>query len=372
MRVRGFWKWLALAGASLVILGSCVGCGTLGYYTNSARGHLDLMSRRVAIDELVQSDALDPERRQQLVTAQEVRLYATQRLGLPDNRSYQSYVELGRPFAVWSVVAAPELSLDPKEWCFPIVGCVSYRGYFDEAKAEAFAASLREAGYEVFVGGVQAYSTLGWFADPLLSSMVDRGEVLMAEVVFHELAHQRLYFAHDTEFNEAFATVVGEQGVRRWLSESSPEDLHKYEDWLRHKDDFIGLLKSTSDQLRAVYDADLPEADKRASKAAIYIDLRTRYAELKQRWGGFAGYDRWFEKPVNNARLASVAVYRDLVPEFTRWLASCDYDFERFYTKMATFKTLEKTARHERLKQPERCGGAEASDLTVPKLADAD
>ncbi|MGF1645189.1 MAG: aminopeptidase [Thiotrichales bacterium] len=355
--MRGVLKWIVLAAASLAILGSCVGCGTLEYYTHSARGHLDLMSRRVAIDEWVRREDLDADRRQQLIAALEIRDYASRRLGLPENGSYQSYVELGRPFAVWSVVAAPELSLKPKEWCFPVVGCVSYRGYFDEARAEQFAESLRAEGYEVFVGGVQAYSTLGWFADPLLSSMVDRGEVLMAEVVFHELAHQLLYFAHDTEFNEAFATVVGEQGVRRWLAETAPEDLTQYESWLSHKDDFIGLLKSTSEQLRAVYaDEALSEGQKRERKAASYAELRLRYEALKQRWDGFSGYDRWFERPVNNARLASIAVYRDLVPEFTRWLASCDYDFERFYIAMAPFKTLEKSERHDRLKQSAQCG----------------
>ncbi len=352
----GLGARLSLLGiGSLLLLGSCVGCSTLGYYYQGARGHLDLIARREPIDSLLANGELTDERRHQLAQAAEIRRYGVERLGLPDNDSYKSFVELGRPYVVWSVVAAPEFSLRPKEWCFPVVGCVSYRGYFDEAEAQAFGESLRAEGFEVFVGGVQAYSTLGWFADPLLSSMVDRGAMLTAEVVFHELAHQVLYFPHDTDFNEAFATVVGEAGVRQWLKETSPEDLPKYVAWLSRKDDFIALLKATSDELRALYAQALPEAEVRARKAAVLDGLRDRYAVLKQRWGGFSGYDRWFEQPVNNARLASVAVYRDLVPEFTRWLDACGGDFRRYYAAMAAFKSLDKAARHARLRGPATC-----------------
>ncbi len=332
------------------------GCAQGGYYWQSVRGHLALMAERRPIAELLADDSLSPERRRQLRTALAVRRYASARLGLPDNDSYRSYVELGRPFVVWSVVAAPEFSLAPRRWCFPVVGCVAYRGYFREADARAYAERLRGEGWEVAVGGVRAYSSLGWFADPLLSSMVDAGDLLMAEVIFHELAHQVLYIDDDTAFNEAFATAVGETGVRRWLADTRPADLPRYERFVARRNAFIALLKRAADDLRALYASGLPPDELRRRKAARLARLRTvEYPALKARWGGWTGYDAWFAEPVNNARLAAIATYRDRVPDFLRWLSACDGDLPRFYATVRWLGGLPADERLTTLRGPARC-----------------
>ncbi len=348
---------------TLLLAGLVGGCAQGGYYWQSVRGHLALMAARRPITELLAGDGLDARRRRQLRTALAVRRFASERLGLPDNDSYRSYVELGRPFVVWSVVAAPEFSLTPRRWCFPVVGCVAYRGYFRRADAEAFAARLRAEGWEVAVGGVRAYSSLGWFADPLLSSMVDAGDLLMAEVIFHELAHQRLYVAGDTAFNEAFATAVGESGVRRWLAETRPADLPRYERFVARRDQFVALLQRVAADLRALYASDLPAADKRRRKAARLRRLRTvEYPALKARWGGWSGYDGWFAQPVNNARLAAIATYRERVPDFLRWLAACDGDLPRVYAAMGRLAHLSAARREAVLRGPAQCPAAAAGD----------
>ncbi len=335
------------------------GCFPAEYYAQSAVGHLRLMAQREPIRELLESPDTEPQLRERLQEALAIREYASEKLGLPRNGSYTSYVELTKPYVVWSVVATDEFSMDPIQSCFPVVGCVTYRGYYDEAAAEAYADELRQQGKDVFVGGVQAYSTLGWFDDPVVSSMLDRGDILFAEVVFHELAHQVLYVDDDTRFNEAFATVVGEYGVRQWLRETNPDALPKYERWLEKKADFIVLLRGAGDDLRKVYAAGGSEDEKRKAKERVLLKLSQDYETLKQRWGGFDGYDRWFKQPVNNARLASVAVYRDLVPFFEKWLQACEGSIPRFMGALSVMDSGSVTARLERLKgEPECKSGA--------------
>ena len=331
------------------------GCGTMGYYAQSIHGHLALMNQREPIEALLTHEDILQNRRDQLETALAIRRYASERLFLPDNGSYSSFVELENPFVVWNVVATPELSLQAREWCFPVVGCVSYRGYYSEEKAQRFAADLIDQGLDVYVGGSPAYSTLGWFDDPILSSMLDRGNIRLAEVVFHELAHQILYFKNDAEFNEAFADSVGEFGVYQWLHDTHPEAVQSYKIWLGRKNQFLHLLRDTSNQLRAAYSAELSDAKKRTRKQAIIQSMRDNYTALKSSWNGYAGYDKWFEKPVNNARLASVAVYRDLVPDFKRWIDACDGDLKRYYSAIKRLQKLGKKERHQRLSGMAEC-----------------
>lgn len=307
------------------------------------------------IDELLSGDELTEKRRKQLEQASAIRIYASEHLGLPENDSYTEFSELGRPYAVWSVVATEPYSMKPREWCFPVVGCVTYRGYFDQAAAQALADELASESMDVYVGGVQAYSTLGWFDDPIVSSMLDRGDILLAEVVFHELAHQRLYFKNDTDFNEAFATVVGEYGVRQWLADTNPDALPRYESWLSQKEAFIQLLRDTSDDLKLLFLTAKTEEEKQKGKEAIFVSLRENYAQLKRERGGKMAYDKWFEKPVNNARLATVSTYRDLVPDFVRWLSACDYKFERFYQQMLTWQATDGASRQRQLKSKAFC-----------------
>ncbi|HID80756.1 MAG TPA: aminopeptidase [Chromatiales bacterium] len=353
-----FLKFLLLSMLALVAISSCVGCSTVGYYAQGITGHLALMHQREPIDELLENEGLEKSRQEQLQAAQTIRDFASQQLGLPDNGSYRSYVELDRDYVVWNVVATPAFSLKPLEWCFPIAGCVSYRGYFSREDAEAFAAELKRQGHDVVVNPVPAYSTLGWFDDPVLSSMIHQGELLLAQTIFHELAHQQLYVKDDSVFNEAFASTVGEQGVFRWLKEAGRiEDLVRYQKYLTRKGEFLDLLKQTSEELQQLYQQKLPTEKMRTEKAALFARLRENYNLQKNRWGGYEGYDRWFDRELNNARLASIAVYRDRVPDFVRWLDVCDGKFPKFYAAMKQLGKQEKQARQKRLQGPADCSG---------------
>ncbi len=342
-------KRLLLLGASLLLQG----CSTLAYYSQAMDGHFDIMGRRESIDRIIADEARDAELRERMRTARDIRAFASRELALPDNGSYRSYAQLDRPYAVWVVFATEAFSLAPKAWCYPFVGCVSYRGYYQESDAQAFAEKLRDEGLDVFVGGTVAYSTLGWFDDPLLSTMYTRGETAVAGLVFHELAHQQLYFKADTAFNEAFATVVEEAGIRRWLD--GGEAAKAFEVRQARKLQFLALLGETRARLAALFEADIPPEARHVQKAAVYARLRERYQQLKASWNGYPGYDAWFAGPLNNAKLASVAIYRDDVPAIDRWLEACEGDFERFYRAMAGFKDLTPEARRERLAGPVVC-----------------
>lgn len=306
----------AVAVAAIIAASSLVGgCATLGYYAHSVNGHLQLMSLRTPVDQLIADEQTDEELRRRLQKALAIREFAQRELDLPDNGSYRSYVHLDRSYVSWTVVAAPELSLEAKVWCFLVVGCVSYRGYFREAEAERYAAELAAQGYDVVVTGVQAYSTLGWFDDPLLNTMVRHPEYRLAGLIFHELAHQRVYAKNDSAFNEAYAVVVEHAGVSRWLERAGdPELSARYATDRQRRADFLELLGSARRSLERVYASVLADEAKRAEKAAIFERLRSNYRKLKQSWGGYAGYDAWFESNFNNAKLALVATYNAYVP----------------------------------------------------------
>lgn len=331
-------------------------CSTFSYYAQSIGGQMRLMSRREGVQALLTDPETDADLKQRLKLTQEIRNFASTALKLPDNGSYRSYVQLSRPFVVWSLFATPEFSLEPRQWCFPIVGCVPYRGYFSEQAAQAFAQDLREEGLDVFVGGVPAYSTLGWFDDPLLSSMLTQGEAATAAIIFHELAHQRVYVPGDTAFNEAFAVAVEKVGVYRWLAEHrGPEERRAYEAAWRRKQDFFDLVEAARARLSTLYRSDADAARMRETKQAIIADMRDDYQELKRHWGGFAGYDDWFGSPINNAKLTAVAIYRGLVPDFERLLTACGGDFERFYRQVEQLTQLELAERHAQLNLVQSC-----------------
>ncbi len=328
----------------------------MGYYWQTAAGHLSLMNKREPIVDLLATGEMEEKREKQLQTALKIREFAVTELGLPDNKSYQSFVELDQDYIVWNVVAAPTYSLTPSQWCFPIVGCVSYRGYYAESDADAFAADIDAEKFDVMVRGSRAYSTLGWFADPLTSPMVDRGEILLAEVVFHELAHQIFYIKNDTSFNEAFASAVGEYGVRQWLAMNDSDGQMRYEKYLKRKATFIKLLGETSEKLKTLYASGADESEMAQQKILIFDQLKINYETLKTTlWEGYTGYDGWFKKPVNNARLASISVYQDKIPDFARWLSACEFNFPRFYQEMISISELPKTERHQRLADAARC-----------------
>lgn len=307
------------------------GCTELAYYGQAVSGHWRIMQSRRPLSELLAEPDLQPVLRRDFATARALRAFASGELALPDNGSYTSYVALDRPYAVYNVFAAPELSLEPYRWCYPLIGCAAYRGYFARADAEREADRLRSQGYDVFVAGVVAYSTLGWFDDPLLSTFIDWPEGLLAELMFHELAHQRVFLAGDTEFNESFASTVGRLGAERWLR-GRPEALAEYRRYRGYRQDFRALLDGARKSLAAVYADDQTPAAKRAARQQRLAALLEQYRRLKrERWNGFAGYDRWVGGGFNNAKLASLRAYDAYVPAFRVLFRRAGGDFAAFY-----------------------------------------
>jgi predicted aminopeptidase len=326
----------------ILIAVSSVGC----YLLQSAQGQLELMSKREPIARVTAKASTPPALRAQLEAVAAIRDYASHELGLPDNGSYRSYADVGRRYVVWNVVAAPEFSVDPKEWCYPIVGCVAYRGYFVEDRARRFASKLRSEGLDVTVGGVAAYSTLGHFNDPVLNTMMGWDDVELAAIIFHELAHQLLYVSNDSSFNEAFATTVEEEGVRRWLrSQGRDADLAKHLVEQEHYIKVIDLLSSTRDELRTVYASGLPPAAMREKKRAAFDAMRASFVHLKAEWGGHAPFEAWFDEDLNNAHLASIATYYDCVPGFERELRAAGGDLPAFYARVRELAKLDQEKR---------------------------
>jgi predicted aminopeptidase len=309
-------RWLVLGALALLV----VGCQSLAYYTQAIGGHLGVMARARPVEEVIADPATDPALKQRLQTARRIREFATKRLGLPDNPSYASYAQIDRPYVVWNVFAAPELSVEPKAECFPFTGCVSYRGFYKEDEARRHAQKLRDAGYDVYVDGVPAYSTLGWFDDPLLSTFIGYPDAQLARLVFHELAHQLVYAKNDSTFNESFAVAVEEEGVKRWLeSEGRAAELEAFRASQRRKRDFIALVADTRKRLDDLYRAELPREAKLEQK-------RAELEKLRAAWPGAIPAD------ANNAFLVSIGVYTDLVPMFERLLAQSG-SLEEFYAR---------------------------------------
>ena len=327
------------------------GCATVEYYAQSVTGHLGVMLRAHPIETVIGAPDTEPRLTARLRTALDIRDFASDTLALPANASYRSYVDLGRRYVVWNVVAAPELSLEPRRWCFPVAGCLSYRGYFSESAATEYAEALESEGWDVTVAGVRAYSTLGWFDDPVLSSMVELPEHFLAGIVFHELAHQRLYVPDDPEFNESFAVVVERTGVSRWI-EASGWAAGPSEDYLvatERRDAFLDLARATRRELEAVYASSRPAAEKRKAKASVIERMRTRYAALRATWESGPTYDFWFERGVNNAALALVSTYDRWVPALTALLARSGGDLEAFYRASDALAALPPDRRRAKL-----------------------
>jgi predicted aminopeptidase len=275
-----------------------------------------------------------------------IREYASRELGLPDNPSYRSYTDLGRRYVLWNIFATPELSLEPRQWCFPVAGCVNYRGYFDEGAARAEAAKLAAAGDDVYVGGVPAYSTLGYFNDPMLSTVIRYPDTEVARLIFHELAHQVAYAKDDTVFNESFAVSVEEEGVRRWLvAQNDPTLTAQFKSSQRLREGFRALVERTRNELEALYASSASVDDKRSGKAAAFSAMRASYEAMKKEWGGFAAYDGWFAQGPSNANLAAVGLYTQRVPEFHALLAADGGDLPRFYAEVKTLAHLPKDQR---------------------------
>jgi predicted aminopeptidase len=337
--------------AIVLFLLTATGCG--GFYFQAVSGHLDLMSERRPIDEVLADPSTPPELAYRLRLIAEAREFAVGELALPENDSYRTYVDLDRPYVVWNVFAAPEFSVEPRRWCFPVAGCVVYRGYFDEDRGRRYAARLRRQGWDVHVGGAIAYSTLGRFDDPVLSTMLRGGDVAVVATIFHELAHQQLYVKGDSAFNEAFASTVEDIGVERWLSGKGELDaLAQYREHRSRRSAFNFLLKQTREELAAIYGRGAPEEAMRAEKQQSFETLRQRYRALKASWDGYAGFDAWFDSELNNARLVPVSTYARLVPAFRELYRRAAGDLRIFYDECAALGALpaeERTMRIEAL-----------------------
>lgn len=338
----------ALAVGALALLLS--GCAGVKYIAQSIGGQWEVLARREPIPQLLEDPATPEPLKRKLAVSLEIRAFASRDLALPDNGSYLSYTDLKRPYVVWNVFAAPELSLEPSQWCFPVVGCVRYRGYFAEADAAAFAQELQAQGFDVYVGGVAAYSTLGWFDDPLLNTVINRSDTGIAALVFHELAHQVLYIQGDSAFNESFAVAVEQEGLRRWLERrGGAEEMRNYRLAKQRHEEFLALVLHARERLGALYAAPLVEDEKRAGKARIFDELRAEYRALKDRWGGYSGYDAWFAGDLNNAKLASVSTYHQYVPAFQALLRANGGDLAAFYRAAKALGGLPPTQRFAHL-----------------------
>ncbi|MFI4923802.1 MAG: aminopeptidase [Vicinamibacteria bacterium] len=328
------------------------GCGA-DYYFQGASGQLDLIARAKPLNEVIGTTS-DARLKERLERARAIRAYASHELGLPDNGSFTRYTDLGRPFVLWNVFAAPELSLKPREWCFPVAGCVNYRGYFDESEARAEAAGLRAQGYDVHVGGVPAYSTLGWFDDPLLSSFIRYPDLELARLVFHELAHQVAYAKDDSTFNESFAVAVEEAGLARWIASRPPAEAAKLvadrDRGERLRGEFRRIVRTGKAALATAYASNADVETKRRAKRDAFEAMRVAYLEAKGAEPGLGAFDRWFAGESgagpNNASLVSMGLYSDGVPAFRVLLAQEDGDLPRFYARVRELAMMPRAERH--------------------------
>ena len=357
------WRWLWCLAAAAVLVS---GCQTFHYYAQAVKGQCQLVVHRQRIDALIADPRTPARLKQQLERVEQLRAFAGRELKLPVDGHYRKFVDVHRPYVVWNVQAAPEFSLQPKTWWYPIVGSLEYRGFFSERDARECARRMRAKGLDVHVDGVEAYSTLGWFEDPILSTFVDLEEPELAEVIFHELGHQRVFARADTDFNEAFATTVGQEGARRWLLSNGDTNLcARYVLSLGRNDQFVRLIMNARQRLETVYgdtldtEGEAKAARKlpatpdqlRSEKRRVLEGLQADYARLKLEWGGYSGYDGWFGGELNNAQLNTVANYYDERPGFEQLLRLNGGDLEKFYQAVKRLAGLPRAERHRWLRE---------------------
>jgi predicted aminopeptidase len=328
----------------VIPLTAAVNSCAMPFYWQAIGGQIEMLRKRTPIDEVLADPGTSDRVKDALADVESIRGFAVHELGLPDNKSYTTYADLGRSYVVWNVVATQEFSVVPKHWCFPFAGCVSYRGFFEQDRARRYQQSLEKAGFDTYLGGSTAYSTLGYFKDPILNTMIGGSEQSIASVLFHELAHQRLYVKDDSAFSEAFAMAVEEYGTEEWLqSRGDVEGLARYRKRVHRRSQFAQLVAKQQGRLRDVFAQPVSAEEKRKAKAEAYARMRDDYRALKASWGGASDYDDWFAQPLNNAALAAVATYR-------RWLPTLKARLERlgvedFYAEMERLASMTKADR---------------------------
>jgi len=337
--------------AALLVL---TACANPAYYWQAVRGHFRLMHERQDVSGLLADPATDPALRQRLLLARQMLDFAERDLDLPAGDSYQELVQAGGP-VTWNVVATPRLSLEPRQWCFPVAGCVAYRGYFERARAEDYAHKLRSRGMDVAIFPASAYSTLGWFDDPLLDTMLDQPPARLAGTLFHELAHQKLYVRGDTRFNEAYASFVEGAGVERWLNHE-PGHAVELEEWRRREDAgraFSELIGETRRELAALYESGYEERVALQAKQAAFDHLRLRYDQLvEEAWGGDRYFSGWMGEDLNNAHLVAIGAYAGGRCAFAGLMRQAGGQFSQFQRLAAQQAQLDKAARSHWLDQP--------------------
>ena len=322
------------------------GCTNLPYYAQAVDGQMEILRKVQPINTIVADPNTDKTLKKALSKVILLRKFASNTLKLPENESYMDYADLKRPYVVWNVYATPEFSTKLKEWCFVGAGCVKYRGFFSKDEADYFAEELRNKGYDVHVGGIRAYSTLGWFDDPVLNTFIGFSEIQLARLIFHELAHQVVYVQDDTEFNESFATLVEQEGTRRWLaSNSTLEQQDKFDAGQRRELIFTKLVLKYRERLKRLFSSNTNDSEKRNSKLNIFSDLQEEFSQLKATDKELSKYDKWFELQMNNALLATVSTYTKLVPEFRSLLIRQGGDMELFYSAVQDISKLTKNDR---------------------------
>lgn len=307
------------------------GCRTADYYGQAMSGQMEIWRKQVPVEEILAAGDEEVEVRRKLVLIQDLRVFANESLGLPAGDDYTKYADLGREHVVWNVIAAPEFSLESKSYWYPVVGSLEYRGFFKEEAADAFAGELVAQGYDVYVGGVDAYSTLGWFSDPVLNTFMRYTDTELAELVFHELTHQRLFVSGETAFNEAMATAVSEEGTRRWLhATDDPEGLVRYGERLARRAQIYREIAATRSELESLYARSLSEENMREQKTTVMTDLQDRLRVLSEGWGRKMK-KAWLERLPNNAILNATATYYEYVPRFEQMIQDEDGDLDRFF-----------------------------------------
>jgi predicted aminopeptidase len=334
----------------LLVMVLLSGCETISYYSQAVTGQWQMWNNRQSIDQLLADSKTDEALKQRLKLVKAIRQFASEHLLLPSNNSYLYFTDLQRPYAVWNVVATEAFSVDPKEWCFPIAGCVHYRGYFSEQAAIDYADKLADKGFDTNVRGVSAYSTLGWFDDPLLNTFISYDEIHLAGLIFHELAHQHLYLPGDTSFNESFARAVEIAGLTLWLNsperlrllvDKPPENsLSNYLQEQRIEDEFVGLMFAGRQQLEELYQRDIDRSKMLQLKQQLIDSIKASYrGDFQTRWSEVDGYANWVNdtgrhRRLNNAKLASMASYYQWITAFQRLLLIENNNLHRFYLRL--------------------------------------
>lgn len=335
-------RLFALIVSSFLAVSLLSSCSTVRFYGQALRGQMEISTKARPVEEFLKDPNSKPKLKEKLTTVGDIRAFAETDLKLPAKGQYETYANLGRPYAVWVIFAAPEFSVEALHWWYPLVGSVKYRGFFTEAMAQAEADRLQARGLDVYMSGVEAYSTLGYLKDPLLNTFLGRPDAALAELVFHELTHQRIYLPGDTDFNEALATAVGREGTRRWLrARKRGQDLATYEKDMRVEQAFVQEVLRTRTELDELYHRPFASDDeRRAAKQAAFASLKKRLHAMNRRMGLSLKVDRWFQKPLNNARLNTLATYYDLVPGFEALLHRHGGDLEAFFTEVQSLRRL--------------------------------